>query len=59
MQEVVTEEDPPLQQQKQKTDTVPDDPGLFYREAAGLVTHCVCCKEAKETMTHAQEIKKS
>lgn len=54
MQEVETEEDPPLQQQAEKTDTVPDDPSLFYWETAGLVTHYFCCQEKKDIMTHTK-----
>lgn len=51
MQEVETEEDPPLQQQEEETDTVPDDPGLFYWEAAVLVAHYFRCQE-KNTISH-------
>lgn len=42
MQEVETQKDPPLQQQAEKTDTIPDYASLFYWETAGLVTHFFC-----------------
>lgn len=44
MQEVETEEDPPLKQEEEETDTVPNDPSLFYWEAARPVTHCFRCQ---------------
>lgn len=52
MQEVETEEDPPLQQQEQETDTVPDDPGLFYWETAGFVAHFFRCQKTPHYVSH-------
>ena len=39
MQEVEAEEDPPLEQQEEETDAVPDDARLLHWEGAGLVAH--------------------
>lgn len=40
MQEVETEEDPPLKQQEEETNTVPDDSSLLHWETAAVVVHC-------------------
>lgn len=57
MQEVETKEDPPLKQEEEETDAVPDDPGLFYWEAARPVTHCFRCQiEHTHTYTHMPPI---
>lgn len=52
VQEVETEEDPPLQQQAEKADTVPHDAGLLHRKAAGLIAHRFRCRET-ETFSEA------
>lgn len=43
MQEVKTEEDPPLQQEADETEAVPEDPGFLHRQSARLTVHGVCC----------------
>jgi len=39
MQKIKTEEDSPLKQEEEETDTVPDNAGLFHRQRAILTTH--------------------
>jgi len=48
MQEVETEEDPPLQQKAKKTETVPNDSCFLYWEGTCVAAHCICCKKKKK-----------
>lgn len=59
MHKVEAEEDPPLQQQTQETDTVPDDTSLFYREAARPVTHLISCEGKMKNVKKILRFKKS
>lgn len=52
MQKVETEENPPLKQEEEETDTVPDDPSLFNWEAAVPIIHCFCCHAKTHTNAH-------
>lgn len=54
MQEVEAEEDPPLKQEEEEADAVPDDSSLLHWETAGVVVHGFSWPINKHTHTHTQ-----